>query len=155
MPFHRGNLVRSIREPEKRKGTTNGEGSVGLGATFVQEPKVNCRLKSAPEPNFAPMVISSLPLCTPIRLSVMVSAARGDRCHRTTGLKVVRHSHPRTRAVEREPPTKERLPMDKKGLSQAIGQTGENKRRRKRGGRGNRNQQNTEKTIICVGSDEG
>ena len=77
-----------------------------LGAVFVKEPKVNGRLKSAPEPNFAPNMISPLPLSTRIRFTVVVSAARGNRCNRTTGVEVVQRSHPRTSEVEREPPNR-------------------------------------------------
>ena len=50
-----------------------------LGTAFVKETEVNGRLKSAPEPNFAPNVTSTLPLSTRIRFTVVVSAARGNR----------------------------------------------------------------------------
>ena len=90
-----------------------------LGTAFVKETEVNGRLKSAPEPNFAPNVVSPLPLSTRIRFTVVVAAARGNRCNRTTGVEVFRRSHQRTRKVETEPPKQKRRPMEEKGLSRA------------------------------------
>jgi hypothetical protein len=51
---------------------------------------------------------------------VVVSAARGNRCNRTTGVEVVRRSHPRTREVEREPPNRNDFRWKRKAWAKRI-----------------------------------